>query len=414
MNMTEKNILMQRKNSDGTYDIYYPVPANMYAVASGTNTYTVSISGISSLTEGLSIKVKFTNANTGTATLNVNSLGAKSIVKSNGNALSSGNIKAGQICHLVYTGSNFQLLGSEESPVTSVNGKTGAVGIDVSDIHGLNQRDLVLGLNAFSNYNGSIALGHQANAGDYGSIAIGENAEAPSSSVAIGYGASTSTGGNVAVGYNALAGNDQNADRAIAIGYGTEASGNYSAALGYMSRALNDDEGQLGDNNYVKNWKVQGSFSVIGSKTFEISHPKPEKRATHVIRHACVESPTAGDTLYRWEIKAEKENDIVTIDLPDYFIYLNKDVQVFVAPQGHFGAGYGVLNTGAEQLEIHCQLAGEYNILVIGTRNDENVQDWNIKGVEREIGESWTGETYVFDINEIIEVEEIKENKEVA
>ncbi|WP_304441912.1 hypothetical protein, partial [Sporanaerobacter sp. PP17-6a] len=178
-----------------------------YATASGTNAYTVSISGISSLTEGLSIKIKFTNANTGASTLNINGVGAKTIVKSNGNALSNGNIKAGQICHLVYTGSNFQLLGSEESPVTSVNGKTGAVGIDVPDIHGLNQRDLALGLNAFSNYSGSIALGHQANAGDYGSIAIGENAEAPSSSVAIGYGASTSTGSNVAVGYNALAGN---------------------------------------------------------------------------------------------------------------------------------------------------------------------------------------------------------------
>lgn len=82
-----------------------------YATASGTNTYTVSVPGISSLTEGLSIKVKFTNANTGAATLNVNSLGTKSIVKSNGNALINGNIKAGQICHLVYTGSNFQLLG---------------------------------------------------------------------------------------------------------------------------------------------------------------------------------------------------------------------------------------------------------------------------------------------------------------
>jgi hypothetical protein len=104
-----------------------------YATASGTNTYTVSISGISSLAEGLSIKVKFTNANTGTATLNVNSLGTKSIVKSNGNALSSGNIKAGQICHLVYTGSNFQLLG-EESPVTSVNGKTGVVVLNADNI----------------------------------------------------------------------------------------------------------------------------------------------------------------------------------------------------------------------------------------------------------------------------------------
>ena len=82
-----------------------------YAVATGTNTYAVSIPGGDSLVEGMSIKVKFTNANTGASTLNINGLGAKAIQKSNGNALSSGNIKAGQIVHLVYTGSVFQLLG---------------------------------------------------------------------------------------------------------------------------------------------------------------------------------------------------------------------------------------------------------------------------------------------------------------
>jgi len=82
-----------------------------YGTASGTNTYTVTISGITSLTEGLSVKVKFTNANTGASTLNINGLGAKAIQKAGGTALSSGNIKAGQVCHLVYTGSVFQLLG---------------------------------------------------------------------------------------------------------------------------------------------------------------------------------------------------------------------------------------------------------------------------------------------------------------
>ena len=82
-----------------------------YASASGTNTYTVSISGISSLAEGLSVKIKFQNANTGASTLNINGLGAKEIRKSNGNALSSGSIKAGQILHLVYTGTSFQCLG---------------------------------------------------------------------------------------------------------------------------------------------------------------------------------------------------------------------------------------------------------------------------------------------------------------
>ena len=81
-----------------------------YATASGTNTYTATIGGYT-LVEGQTVRIKFTNANTGASTLNINGLGAKSIVKGNGSALSSGNIKAGQICNLVYGGVNFQLLG---------------------------------------------------------------------------------------------------------------------------------------------------------------------------------------------------------------------------------------------------------------------------------------------------------------
>ncbi len=82
-----------------------------YGVASGTNTYTAIIAGITALIEGFTVRVKFTNANTGASTLSINNLGAKAIVKCNGTALSSGNIKAGQIYNLAYNGSNFQLLG---------------------------------------------------------------------------------------------------------------------------------------------------------------------------------------------------------------------------------------------------------------------------------------------------------------
>lgn len=82
-----------------------------YSIADGTNNYTTLINGISSLVEGMSVKIKFTNANTGASTLNINGLGAIPIKKSNGNDLSAGNIKAGQILHLVYTGSVFQSLG---------------------------------------------------------------------------------------------------------------------------------------------------------------------------------------------------------------------------------------------------------------------------------------------------------------
>lgn len=82
-----------------------------YAIASGTNSYAVSIPSVETLIEGVSVKVKFTSENTGACTLNINGFGAKSIQKSNGGALSSGNIKANQIVHLAYTGSSFQLLG---------------------------------------------------------------------------------------------------------------------------------------------------------------------------------------------------------------------------------------------------------------------------------------------------------------
>jgi hypothetical protein len=110
-----------------------------YAVASGTNTYIVNVPGITALSEGFAIKIKFTNANTGASTLNINSLGAKAIQKGNGSALSSGNIKAGQICHLAYTGSVFQLLGEGGEYGTAIasdvlDGKT--IGTDSGIVEG--------------------------------------------------------------------------------------------------------------------------------------------------------------------------------------------------------------------------------------------------------------------------------------
>jgi hypothetical protein len=58
---------------------------------------------------GLPISFKANTINTGAATLNVNSLGAKAIKKNGSDALDDGNIKAGQIVTVVYDGTNFQL-----------------------------------------------------------------------------------------------------------------------------------------------------------------------------------------------------------------------------------------------------------------------------------------------------------------
>jgi len=325
-----------------------------------------------------------------------------------------GHVKAGQNITIDSDGT----INAKGGNVDSVNGKTGEVilsasdvgavptsrkvnnkaltsniTIDVGDIAGLVSLKLALGQAASAPGNSAVALGAVASAGDY-SVALGREASAGRSAVALGAVASAG-------------------DYSVALGREASAAGDFSIALGYGVSAENDSEGILGraGTPYTSTWKVPGSFTVSGTKNFEIPHPKPEKSATHVIRHGAVESPTPGDTLYRWKIQATKDNDLVTIDLPDYFVWLNKDVQIWVTGQGHFGNGYGILNRETEQLEIHCQYKGEYNVLVIGTRNDDHqsVQDWYIKGVEREIGESWTGETYVFSVDEILEVEEIKE-----
>jgi hypothetical protein len=92
------------------------------ATASGTDTYTVTItpSGIS-LADGQRYHIQFTNANTGAATLNVNSQGAKSIKKRSGEDLDEGDIIAGQHHLLAYDGTNFQCLscgGSTDGFVT--------------------------------------------------------------------------------------------------------------------------------------------------------------------------------------------------------------------------------------------------------------------------------------------------------
>jgi hypothetical protein len=82
--------------------------------ASGPNTYTASITSpktISSYTTGERFQVKFTNANTSTATLNINAIGAISIVKNGSTALSSGDIPANSIKILVYDGTNLQIIG---------------------------------------------------------------------------------------------------------------------------------------------------------------------------------------------------------------------------------------------------------------------------------------------------------------
>ena len=94
-----------------------------YGTTSGTNTYTVSITGVTSLYDGLKVTVKIGTTSTGASTLNINSLGAKTILDSSGNAITSGGLKAGIPYQLCYNGTNFIVLGKGGGGGTATSDK---------------------------------------------------------------------------------------------------------------------------------------------------------------------------------------------------------------------------------------------------------------------------------------------------
>lgn len=74
-----------------------------------TQTKTVTINGINSLSEGLSIRVKFSNAQSysGQPKLNLNSLGAVNIVRNGTTAAAQYEWNAGEVLDFVYDGTNW-------------------------------------------------------------------------------------------------------------------------------------------------------------------------------------------------------------------------------------------------------------------------------------------------------------------
>lgn len=78
-------------------------------------------------TTGLSVRMKAVNANTGPSTLNVDGLGVKPIKRSNGDALTAGDIPAGSVFEYHFDGTNFQIpTGAVTSTVAIADGGTGA------------------------------------------------------------------------------------------------------------------------------------------------------------------------------------------------------------------------------------------------------------------------------------------------
>lgn len=81
------------------------------ADAGSTDAYAVTLDPApSAYVTGMFVHFTANTVNTGAATLNVNSLGAKTIVKHYDVTLDNGDIKAGQAVSVIYDGTNFQML----------------------------------------------------------------------------------------------------------------------------------------------------------------------------------------------------------------------------------------------------------------------------------------------------------------
>ena len=97
--------------------VEYQTPASTgikHGTASGTDTYTVSITGVTSYVDGDAYLVRFPNGNTTSCTLNINSLGAIPLYRNNDGQLIGGDIWAGaeMLCIYNSTLNVFQCIGT--------------------------------------------------------------------------------------------------------------------------------------------------------------------------------------------------------------------------------------------------------------------------------------------------------------
>lgn len=167
--------------------------AEKYAAdTSGSSTaYLVTLSPIpTSLTDGMVIYIKLVNANTTTTpTLNVNSLGAKTIVKLNNIALSINDIGANMKCTLMYDLTNTQwvlqnpsLVASAPTSSTGIATRAGNAASGSQTIaHGLGRVPKIVTINCLY-LGGSSVLGINARSyGTYDGTNTVSNSEAGSS-----------------------------------------------------------------------------------------------------------------------------------------------------------------------------------------------------------------------------------------
>ncbi|OGC33194.1 hypothetical protein A3J90_07725 [candidate division WOR-1 bacterium RIFOXYC2_FULL_37_10] len=254
----------------------------------------------------------------------------------------------------------------------------------------LGPNSIVVGVGSSTTANNSLAIGTQAKANSIESIAIGNSlAVYGNNAIAIGNDLTTSSDNAIIIG-SGTTNNEpftNNIPNSLMVGFfgGVLPPLASPAPILFVSGEANYGGVGIGttaigaNKLYVKgNVWIEGSLSKT-SGNFDIKHPNPEKEGWR-LRHSFVESPTRGENIYRWTVKVEKGE--ATIDLPDYFKYLNENVQVWVSPKDNFGRAYGNVDNELNTLSVKADLDGEYNVLAIGTRKDKDAKEFDALGVE--------------------------------
>ena len=143
-NMAYSDVNNAARALEGMIARWYADTNSTLDTAGSSNAYTLTPNRtVAAYARGDTYTVEASFTNTGAATINVSSLGAKSIVKPSGSAVASGDIQSGGIYTLVYDGTNFQMAGVDDpttlsittltvSGVTTLNGNT-VIGSDASD-----------------------------------------------------------------------------------------------------------------------------------------------------------------------------------------------------------------------------------------------------------------------------------------
>lgn len=103
--------LKQRAMGQDIADSFKIASGIQSGVTAGSGTYTTTISGVGGYADGDTYSVKFASSNGGAATININSLGPRSLKKAVSIDLAIGDLLAGGEYIIAYDGTNFQVLG---------------------------------------------------------------------------------------------------------------------------------------------------------------------------------------------------------------------------------------------------------------------------------------------------------------